>query len=103
MWLVLCLLTQSVLAAQHVIAMTLGNEVCTTDGVKKIGDDGQPLAGSAQHDHDCCCSATDSAAPSPEFIVAVERNRTSAETLLTAGRLAAQWLAPCSRGPPVLG
>ena len=100
-WLVVSLLWQPFLNTAHAAAMVTGTEVCTSTGPQWVDADGQVVAAHAHACADCCSSPVPpvllpGAAAAP---VVPLRHAAPAEPL-TAQRLAAQWLAPLSRGPP---
>jgi len=100
-WLVLCLLCQGFVAVRHEVAMAAGFEVCSADGSRRVVDDeGRPVSDGAQAHH-ACCLLGDTAAPPPlarafEGLAVVVAPAAS----VPVGRLAAEWAAPLSRGPP---
>ena len=97
------LLVQGWLGTYFGVAVAAGTKVCSATGASTVMDaDGKPLpASAAHHANECCC--TPFLGPSlvlPEWRLAHQPGLAPAEPL-TLQKLAAQWLAPLSRGPPV--
>ena len=97
--LVLLLLFQFVFMAHHSVVMAAGTEICTSEGTKHLSAEGDSI-GDAGHHHDCCSTGKLAAPPATRLGSAQEAAGTVTSTFITTDRLAAQWLAPLSRGPP---
>jgi hypothetical protein len=99
LWLALALLLQSFTALSHATAMAAGTELCSANGHTtrvSVEDDG--AAGASPHD--CCLSAATAAPPTLPQPLLLALGFDAPAPALTAQRLAAEWLAPLSRGPP---
>lgn len=95
-----CLAWQLPASAAQRVAMASGLEVCTTSGMQIVDADGKAI--SAQHHEcpDCCCAASPMMPAAPDRYDPAVYPRPAPIETLTMRRLAAQWLAPLSRGPP---
>ncbi len=100
-WLVLALLFQPWIGAYRAAAAVGGIEVCTVAGPKRVDADGNPRT--VNHGaHDCCCVSAVASPPPSLATHAVALAHESPAATLKAGRIAAEWLSPLSRGPPLL-
>ena len=99
LWLALALVLQSFTALSHATAMAAGTELCSAGGHTtrvSVDDDG----GTGTSPHDCCLSAATAAPPPVPQPLLPALGFDAPAPALTAQRLAAEWLAPLSRGPP---
>ena len=100
-WLVVSLLWQPFLNTAHAAAMVTGTEVCTSAGTQWVDADGQPVAAHAHACADCCSSPVPPVLlPDAGGVAPLPLRHAAPAEPLTLQRLAAQWLAPLSRGPP---
>lgn len=103
LWLAVCLFVALVgqpwVAAYQATLAGLGIEVCTSEGMKRVDADGNVVSVTGQPSHDCCGTGI-AGLPGNTPAVPLTARHDSPVTLLTAGRLAAEWQAPLSRGPP---
>lgn len=103
LWLAVCLVVALVgqpwVAAYQATLAGLGIEVCTSEGMKRVDADGNVVSVTGQPSHDCCGTGI-AGLPGNTLAVPPTARHDSPVTLLTAGRLAAEWQAPLSRGPP---
>lgn len=103
LWLAVCLVVALVgqpwVAAYQATLAGLGIEVCTSEGMKRVDADGNVVSVTGQPSHDCCGTGI-AGLPGNTLAVSPTARHDSPVTLLTAGRLAAEWQAPLSRGPP---
>lgn len=103
LWLAVCLVVALVgqpwVAAYQATLAGLGIEVCTSEGMKRVDADGNVVSVTGQPSHDCCGTGI-AGLPGNTLAVPHTAHHDSPVTLLTAGRLAAEWQAPLSRGPP---
>jgi len=97
------LLAYQALGAYFGVMAATGMEVCSASGSSIVTDaDGDPLPASAQHMHDSCCLPAFGPSPFLAEWKAVHPLRQAPAEPLTLQKFAAQWLAPLSRGPPLL-
>lgn len=101
--LVLSFVWQPWVVTAHAAAVATGNAICTSRGNVVLDSEGKAVPSARQVCGDCCGCATP-AALLPEVASIQHRavSHASPADVLTAQRLAAQWLAPLSRGPPLL-
>ncbi len=103
LWLAVCLLVALVgqpwVGAYQATLAGLGFEVCTSEGMKRVDADGKVVSVTGQPSHDCCGTGIAGLPGDPPLLTGTA-GHDSPVTLLTAGRLAAEWQAPLSRGPP---
>jgi len=97
----LVMLLQGWVMAYQSTAMASGIEVCSASGAKRVDREGKPLPSLGHAGHDCCCTAAALPPPVPQDTAAPNLRHEAPTRHLSAGRLAAQWLAPLSRGPPL--
>jgi hypothetical protein len=103
MWgLVLALLLQGLVMPRHAIAMATSTEVCSVDGGAKFVDADGHTVSKHRMDHDCCCPSLGGALPAAGWVFVPLHTPPQAQAPQAAARLAAQWLGPLSRGPPVV-
>ena len=103
--LLMSLLAQPWLAAVPSTAASLDMEICTGTGLQLVQERVDPAGsdhdGSGHHDcMDCCCASPVAVLPSAWVPVLPEAGHETVVMTLSARQLAAQWLAPLSRGPP---
>ena len=103
MWIAIALLFQNAILTQHALAMATGIEVCSVAGPTRVDADGHPLKGGDLKHHDCCCATPLAAPPVARTLPPMPSAGRVAAAPVTAARLAADWLAPLSRGPPARG
>ena len=98
------LIVQALVGSYLGVAVAAGTQVCSASGADRVVDaDGQPLPAAGGHlGHDCCCMPLAGPAPSMAAWVPARHVRHVHAQTLTQRKLAAQWLAPLSRGPPSL-
>lgn len=102
-WLVASLLWQPFLSTAHAAAMATGTEVCTSAGMQWVDADGKTVAAHAHACADCCSSPVPPGLlPDAAVPAAVPLRHAAPAEFLTVQRLSAQWLAPLSRGPPLV-
>lgn len=101
--LVLSFVWQPWVATSHAAAMASGTAICTSRGNVVLDAQGKAVPSARQGCGDCCSSVTP-AALLPTIATVPQRavSHAAPADVLTAQRLAAQWLAPLSRGPPSL-
>jgi hypothetical protein len=104
--LLVSLLAQPWLAAAPSTAANLDTEICTGTGLQLVHERGDPSdpthGGSGHHDcMDCCCASPVAILPPAWAPVLPEAGHEAVVMTLSARQLAAQWLAPLSRGPPL--
>ncbi|CAN5436016.1 hypothetical protein BH09PSE6_BH09PSE6_01080 [soil metagenome] len=91
---------QSQAMASHALAMSMGIEICTAEGMVLVDHDGKPLPKESMQ-HDCCGIGTLGAASAPPCLDALELQHAAPSAPMPASALAAEWLGPLSRGPPI--
>ena len=101
--LVVSLLWQPWVSTTHAVAMASGVEVCTSAGPQVFDANGKAIDAQPRSCLDCCGSASSWALlPTVTAVGAHPLPHAAPAEGLTAQRLAAQWLAPLSRGPPTV-
>lgn len=101
--LVLSLLWQPWVSTAHAVAMASGVEVCTSTGPQVFDANGKAIDAQPRSCLDCCGSISPPALlPTVAALVVHPLSFAAPAEPLTAQRLAAQWLAPLSRGPPTV-
>jgi hypothetical protein len=88
------------IVSPHAAAVVTGVDICTSDGSRRVSTD-DPSDHSSDLHHDCCCTVHLAAPPVGFEPVRVAAACGGCEDV-AASKLAAQWLAPLSRGPPPL-
>jgi hypothetical protein len=101
--LVLSLLWQPWVSTAHAVAMASGTEVCTSTGPQVFDANGKAIDAQPRSCLDCCGAMSPPALlPTAAALALHPLSHAAPAEPLTAQRLAAQWLVPLSRGPPVL-
>jgi len=96
------LLAHEVLSTYWGVAVAAGTTVCSATGSKTMTNaDGEPLPATAHHADPCCCTQVVAPLPFLGECKPVRHRSQAPHEPLTLQKLAAQWLAPLSRGPPV--
>ncbi|CAN5302552.1 hypothetical protein BH10PSE17_BH10PSE17_15770 [soil metagenome] len=85
--------------SSHALAMSMGIEICTAQGMKFVDPDGKPLPKESMQ-HDCCCIGTLGSAPTSVVPIVLTLPAAAPTSFVATRRLSAEWLAPLSRGPP---
>lgn len=99
--LVCALLWQPAGATARAAGMASGIEVCTMAGMQVVDADGLPLDAGVHPCTDCCGSLLPPGLlPSRSATAASALRHAAPASPPTVQRLAAEWLAPLSRGPP---
>jgi len=98
------LIAQALFGSYLGVAVAAGTQVCSASGAALVVDaDGDLLPAAGAHlGHDCCCTALGGPSPSPVTWQPMLLPRQVRAANPTQRELAAQWLAPLSRGPPSL-
>ena len=100
--LVLSLLWQPWVSTAHAVSMASGTEVCTSTGPQLFDANGKAIDAQPRSCLDCCGAMSPPALqPTAAPLVLHPLSHAAPAEPLTAQRLAAQWLAPLSRGPPL--
>lgn len=101
--LVVSLLWQPWVSTTHAVAMASGVEVCTSAGPQVFDANGKAIDAQPRSCLDCCGAVSPPALlPTVAALGVHPLSHAAPADVLTAQRLAAQWLAPLSRGPPTV-